>query len=368
MNPVTPSERYRSALAAHDYVADPAQEHAVAELDHVWRELRDRSQPSLLERIKERVTGAPVERAPVRGLYLWGGVGRGKTFLMDIFFHALPFDEKLRLHFHRFMQQIHGELKTLKNAEDPLRTVAERLARRTKVICFDEFFVSDIADAMILGRLFENLFRLGVTLVATSNIPPDELYRDGLQRRRFLPAIELINKHCIVMNVDAGVDYRLRTLQTVEIYHSPADDEAEEAMARYFDKLNPEEESHHGPFVVNGREIPARNLGDGVAWFDFTALCGGPRSALDYIEIAQEFHSVLLSNVPQMDWTCENEARRFVTLVDELYDHQVKLILSVAVPLDKLYQGEKLRFEFQRTLSRLVEMQSQEYLSLPHHS
>lgn len=335
-------------------------------LDRVWRELQEQESPGILERVQSRLTGKPPELVPVRGLYMWGGVGRGKTFLMDQFFHALPFEQKLRLHFHRFMQQVHGELKTLRKAEDPLRIVAAGLARRTRVICFDEFFVSDIADAMILGRLFENLFRFGVTLVATSNIPPENLYKDGLQRSRFLPAIGLVKRHCEVLNVDAGTDYRLRTLETVEIYHWPLDEDADRAMESYFHELNPQDESETRELIVNGRKIPARKIGEGVAWFDFPALCEGPRSASDYIEIAREFHTVLLSNVPAMDWARENDARRFIMVVDEFYDRQVKFILSAEGPMECLYSGERLAFEFRRTLSRLKEMQSLEFLSLPH--
>lgn len=366
MSNATPSERYRSAIAAHDYVADSEQERGMAALDRVWRDLVTRPAPGLLERTRARLAGKPVERDPVRGLYLWGGVGRGKTFLMDIFFHALPFDDKLRLHFHRFMQQVHAELKTLKDEQDTLRIVAERLAKRTRVICFDEFFVSDIADAMILGRLFEHLFRYGVTLVATSNIPPDELYKDGLQRRRFLPAIEQIKQHCETMNLDAGVDYRLRTLEKAEIYHWPLDERADQAMQQYFNELNPEENARSGPLVINGREIPTRKLGEGVVWFDFSAICGGPRSVADFIEIACEFHTVLLSNVPILNWKKDNEAKRFITLVDEFYDRRVKMIISAETDVHHIHQGNKTRFEFQRTLSRLLEMRSGKYLSLPH--
>lgn len=335
-------------------------------LDRVWQELKNQHAPGLLRRLKSRLSGEPAEQDPVRGLYLWGGVGRGKTFLMDTFFHTLPFPRKTRLHFHRFMQQVHAELKTLKDSEDPLKTVASRLAGKTRIICFDEFFVSDIADAMILGRLFEYLFTYGVTLVATSNIPPDQLYKDGLQRARFLPAIRLIERYCEILNVDAGMDYRLRTLETVEVYHCPLGAEADSAMEEYFRKLNPGEISEETALTVNNRSIPVRKLGDGIAWFEFFALCDGPRSASDYIELAREFHTILLSNIPVLDWTKENNARRFITLVDEFYDHNVKLILSAAALASELYQGEKLRFEFQRTTSRLQEMQSHQYLSLPH--
>lgn len=338
----------------------------MASLERVWRELISADSPGWLAQVLNRISRSSRSHDRVRGLYLWGGVGRGKTFLMDQFFHALPFEEKLRLHFHRFMQQVHTELKMLKDQEDPLQKVAERLAGKTRVICFDEFFVSDIADAMILGRLFEHLFGYGVTLVATSNIPPDELYKDGLQRARFLPAIQLIKRHCEILNVDGGVDYRLRLLETVEIYHWPLDEAADKAMERYFQELNPDEASERKVIEINGRNLQVRKLGEGVAWFEFSALCEGPRAAIDFIEIAREFHTVLLSGIPVMDWTRENEARRFITLVDEFYDRNVKLLLSAAVPVEALYTGEKLRFEFQRISSRLREMQSTDYLAHQH--
>lgn len=359
-------ERYRAALAAHGYSADPAQQRAIASLERVWRELQNQPSPGMLEHLLARLNGEPPEQVPVRGLYLWGGVGHGKTFLMDLFFHALPSDRKLRLHFHRFMQQVHAELKSLQEQEDPLQAVAVRLASKTRVICFDEFFVSDIADAMILGRLFDWLFRYGVTLIGTSNGPPDELYKDGLQRARFLPAISLLHQHCEILHVDAGVDYRLRALESVEIYHWPLDAAADEAMERYFRELNPDGSVERSELLINDRLIPARRLGEGIVWFDFNALCEGPRAVADYIEIAREYHTVLLSDVPMMGPTRENDARRFIMLVDEFYDRRVKLILSAAVAMESLYTGEKLHFEFQRTFSRLREMQTREYLSLPH--
>ena len=365
MKPTAPSARYREALHAHGYAPDAAQENALRQLDKVWNALIQQ-RPGIFQKLKERLGAEPARRTPIKGVYMWGGVGRGKTFIMDQFFLALPFEKKLRLHFHRFMQQVHAELRKLKEKEDPLHIVAAGIARRTRVICFDEFFVSDIADAMILGRLFEHLFGYGVTLVATSNIPPQLLYKDGLQRARFIPAIRLIEKHCEVINVDAGVDYRLRALEKVEIYHSPLGPETDAAMERYFRELNSDEGNADSTVEINGRKLVARCLGEGVAWFDFDELCEGPRAAADYIELAREYHTVLLSDVPVMDWTRENAARRFITLVDEFYDRRVKLIISAAQPMDSLYAGEKLRFEFQRTISRLQEMQSRHYLSLAH--
>jgi cell division protein ZapE len=307
-------------------------------------------------------------RECVRGLYFWGGVGRGKTYLMDLFFDSLPFERKLRSHFHRFMQRIHRELKVLSGNENPLELVADRLAKETRVICFDEFFVSDITDAMLLGGLFQALFERGVTLVATSNIVPDGLYKDGLQRERFLPAIALLNKHTKVLNVDGGVDYRLRTLEQAQLYHSPLGEVAEESLKNAFSGLvmNRDHIQHAIELDVEGRFIHVKQMGEGVAWFLFKDLCDGPRSQNDYIELGRIFHTVLLGNVPQMGVGKEDQARRFINLVDEFYDRQVKLVLSAEVPLAELYSGGRLSFEFERTKSRLLEMQSKEYLAREH--
>ncbi|MGH8481016.1 MAG: cell division protein ZapE, partial [Nevskiaceae bacterium] len=301
----------------------------------------------------------------VQGLYLWGSVGRGKTWLVDAFHEALPFTRKRRTHFHRFMLEVHARRRLHADEQDPIGGVAADLACETRVLCFDEFFVSDIADAMILGRLTEVLFERGVTLVATSNVPPQGLYRDGLQRERFVPAIERIVKNCAVLHLDSPTDYRLRALTHAEIYHAPCDAEAEANLAAWFDELAPEP-GGPGELVVEGRPIAARMLADGVAWFDFAAVCQGARSAADYVEIARTHHSVLLSRVPRLTADDEDAARRFVTLVDEFYDRNVKLILAAEVAREQLYAGRKLAFEFQRALSRLVEMQSQEYLARPH--
>lgn len=366
MRKALPSERYRMALSAHDYLPDAAQERAAESLDRVWRDLQAEPKIGPLYRLRALLNAKPPLRKPVKGLYMWGGVGRGKTFLMDQFFHALPIDEKLRLHFHRFMQQVHGDLRQTKGAEDPLKIVAANIARRTHVICFDEFFVSDIGDAMILGRLFEHLFQHGVTLVATSNIPPEKLYSNGLQRARFLPAIQQIETHCEILNVDAGTDYRLRKLEAAETYHWPLDKAAAIAIEGQFAALSPDDSTRNVTIEINGRPIFARGAGEGVAWFDFTDLCGGPRSASDYIEVAREFHTVILSNVPILDGQAENEARRFVTLVDEFYDHSVKMIISAAQEIDRLYVGNRQTFEFDRTSSRIKEMQSRQYLASAH--
>lgn len=356
----TLTDHYREQLADHGYAADPAQKDAVQSLQAIQDKLTETGSSSFLQNLLGK------KPALVKGLYLWGGVGRGKTWLMDLFFETLPMKNKGRWHFHRFMQQVHDELKTLKNKQDPLAIVAQRIANKHRVICFDEFFVSDIADAMILGTLFTYLFDAGITLIATSNIPPDNLYKDGLQRARFLPAIEKLKQHCNVMNVDNGIDYRLRTLEMAEIYHSPLDEASRKNMLDSFVKLTGGHEINEKTVTINNRKIPVERLGEDIIWFNFTALCDGPRSAADYIEIARCYHTVMLSKAPQLDITLENQARRFISLVDEFYDHNVKLILSAAVTLDNLYTGKRLQFEFRRTNSRLTEMQSRDYLSREH--
>ena len=286
--------------------------------------------------------------------------------LMDLFANALPPGTGTRRHFHRFMNDVHADLRRLRDHRDPLRRVADRIATRTRVICFDEFFVSDIADAMILGTLFEALFERGVTLVATSNVPPSALYRDGLQRARFLPAIALLEQHTEVVEVDGGVDYRLRLLSRASVYQAPNDVAAEAELERDFEALAGETPRHRRPMDVNGRRIAVRVRADGVVWFDFDAICDGPRSADDYIEIARSHHTVLVSDVPRFDATRENQARRFIALVDEFYDRRVKLMLSAEAAPDALYAGDRLAFEFQRTVSRLLEMQTRDYLASEH--
>ena len=305
-------------------------------------------------------------REIVRGLYIWGGVGRGKTFLMDLFFENLPIEQKRRIHFHRMMHDVHERMKTLSFVEDPLDKVAASIAQDTRVLCFDEFFVSDIGDAMILGRLLEGLFSRGVTLVTTSNVRPDELYKEGLQRQRFLPAIELLNRHTDVINMDGGTDYRLRILQKAGTYLTPDDDTAAERLNYFFDETASTQVATDIDLDINGRDIRARRCAKGVAWFRFTDICDGPRSQADYIEIARWYPSVIISGVPQFDALRDDQARRFVSLVDEFYDRRVKLILSADVDVPDLYTGSRLSFEFGRTLSRLVEMQSMDYLALPH--
>ena len=355
--PPSPAERYAQELARPGVVADPAQAGAVAALQRVYDALLAHPPRRRLGRLRWH---------RVDGLYLWGSVGRGKTWLMDAFHESLPFTRKRRTHFHRFMLEVHARRRDHADQQDPIARVAADIATETRVLCFDEFFVSDIADAMILGRLTETLFEHGVTLVATSNTPPDQLYRDGLQRERFLPAIARIRQHCAVLHLDSPTDYRLRALTHAEIYHAPSDAAAEANLAAWFAELAPEPGRAGGALVLDGRPVPARRLADGVAWFDFAPLCAGARAAADYIELARTHHTVLLSRVPRLGPDDEDAARRFITLVDELYDRAVKLIVAADVPRERLYAGKRLAFEFQRTLSRLQEMQSQEYLARPH--
>jgi cell division protein ZapE len=346
---------------------DASQRLALASLARVRAELvARRRRNNALSRIVARLSGRTRNSTPARGLYMWGGVGRGKTTLMDVFFETLPFDEKIRYHFHRVMYRVHNRLKQLKDVEDPLKIVADELADQAQVICFDEFFVSDIGDAMILGRLMEALFARGVTLVATSNIPPDQLYAGGLQRQRFLPVIDLITQHTEVLQVDADTDYRLRLLEQAEIYHSPLDATANENLQRYFDQIAPEAGTKGQDIEILGRNLTTIRRADGIAWFSFKTLCDGPRSQDDYIELARTFSTVLISGIPAMGREQENQARRFIALVDEFYDRRVKLIVSAECPIDRLYNGKRVAMEFERTKSRLLEMQSTAYLAEAH--
>lgn len=364
---MTPLSRYELDLQKPEFFSDPSQAVAVNHLQRLFDDIVARSQlpqPSFFARL----LGLSEKPATIKGLYFWGGVGRGKTYLMDTFFDCLPIERKLRVHFHRFMQRVHQDLTVLEGTANPLDKVAEGLAKEAQVICFDEFFVTDITDAMILGGLFERLFGMGVVLVATSNIIPDKLYDNGLQRQRFLPAIKLINENTEIVNVDGGVDYRLRTLQQAELYISPAGPLADTELQQIFEQLVPDIAGLEkgGVVEINGRNLVCHQTCEDVVWFEFDALCDGPRSQLDYIELAKLYHSVIVSNVPVLDVEKEEQARRFINLVDEFYDSGVKLILSAEPSLAGLYTGEKLRFEFERTTSRLIEMQSTEYLSRAH--
>ena len=309
----------------------------------------------------------PRARTPLRGLYLWGGVGRGKTFLADEFFAELPIREKRRDHFHRLMQEVHALLGRHRDRSSPLELVAAGIAAKARVLCVDEFVVGDVADAMILATLLEALFRRGVTLVATSNLPPGELYRGGLQRERFLPAIALIERHCRVVELDAGVDYRLRQLERATLWLGPGAADADARLAAEFGRLADGGGARDVKVQVEGRPVRARREAREIVWFEFRELCEGPRSAADYIEIARCYHTVFLSGVPVMAAASDDAARRFVTLVDELYDRGVKLVVSAAADApEALYRGERLAFEFRRAASRLHEMQGRRYLARPH--
>jgi cell division protein ZapE len=360
-------ERYERALAARHFQADPAQLTAVLALADVRRRLIAAGPPPRLHlpRWLAAIARQP-QRTPVKGLYLWGGVGRGKTWLMDVFFASLPFRQKRRLHFHRFMQQVHLRLSRLQDQPAPLEQVARAIACDTRVLCLDELYVADIADAMILGGLFDGLFRRGVTLVTTSNVPPQQLYQDGLQRQRFLPAIALLERHLEVLRIGGSTDYRLRQLTQADIYLPTGDARTAARLEALFASLADDEVQTGGSIEIAGRPIEVLRVSAGVIWCTFAALCSGPRSADDYIEIAREYCSVIVSDVPLLDASRDDEARRFIALVDELYDHNVNLIASAAAPPDRLYRGERLGALFARTASRLAEMQSEAYLAREH--
>lgn len=357
-----PSSAYAEGVAAGRWRDDPAQRQVLQQLDRIDRELRRRHPGTVLQRLR-RLLRAP---KPVRGLYLWGGVGRGKTFLIDLLFEQLPIADKRRVHFHRFMTEVHGALRQLKRQPDPLAAVADSQILRQRLLVLDEFFVSDIGDAMILARLFEALFARGLTLVTSSNTAPDQLYRDGLQRVRFLPAIESLKRHCEVVQLISGTDYRLRQLTRGQVYHQPLGEQAEAALETCFARLSADCPAETGPLEINGRDLASRALAEGIAWFDFDALCEGPRAVADYIELARDFHTVLISGVPAFDGGNDDAARRFVQLVDEFYDRNVNLIVSAADSPERLYRGWRLKLEFERTASRLQEMQSRDYLAQPH--
>jgi cell division protein ZapE len=368
---LTPEQRYHEDLQQQGFSYDEAQEYAVSCLQSLYERLLVEPcvepKKGLVAKLRSKLSSS-LPSGPIKGVYFWGGVGRGKTYLMDNFYESLPFEKKMRAHFHRFMRRVHRELTQLKGEKNPLEKVADRIASEARVICFDEFFVSDITDAMLLGTLLELLFARRVVLVATSNIIPDHLYENGLQRQRFLPTIALLNQHTEVVNVDGGVDYRLRTLQQAELFHSPLDSEAEQALMSAFKGLAPAvgEVREAVSLEVENRRILCRYVAEDVVWFDFDVICNIPRSQYDYIELAREFHAVLIGDVPKMGKKNDDQARRFINLVDEFYDRNVKLVLSAAVDIAYLYDGGRLSFEFQRTQSRLLEMQSHEYLARPH--
>jgi cell division protein ZapE len=352
-------ELYQRMLSERGFVSDAAQFRAVERLQRLYEEFTayKAKRDTALKRLV-------VHPELPRGVYLWGGVGRGKSFLMDSFFLCVPLVRKRRVHFHHFMRDVHRELATLKGQEDPLVIVAKRIAKRWRLICFDEFHISDIADAMILGRLLAELLDNRVVLCMTSNYRPDDLYPNGLQRANFLPAIELIKTRLDVLEVDGGNDYRRRALEQVQAYHTPLGPEADAALREVFARIaDVAEETHE--LDVEGRVIPFVKRAGGVVWFEFSALCDGPRSQLDYLDLAQRFHTVIVSNIPRMDARMRDAARRFTWLVDIFYDQKVKLVVSAEVPVTELYIEGDNSFEFARTVSRLIEMQSKNYLSAP---
>jgi cell division protein ZapE len=354
---------YTHELGARGFLVDPAQAAAVDALDDLRGRLLERETLAARPR---RWLALRRSQQPVHGLYLWGGVGRGKTWLMDLFFASLPFAKRQRRHFHRFMYDVHAHLKDLDRNSAPLDAVAARIAKEAHVLCFDEFFVGDIADAMILGGLLQGLFRRGVALVATSNLPPRRLYENGLQRERFLPAIALLERHMRILAVDSGTDYRLRDLTQAGTYLVSGAADTQARLDTLFNRLAGGAAAQAGAVQIEDRAIPIVREAGTAIWFEFAALCAGPRSQNDYIEIARAYQTVILADVPQFDAAREDEARRFIALVDELYDHNVKLIVSAAAAPAELYRGARLKRDFERPASRLTEMQSAQYLAREH--
>lgn len=354
--PLRPGAAWQRDLENTDFKFDPAQQRAVGSLDRIYDAMVEPS--SWFDRFRSRA---------VRGLYMYGGVGRGKTYLMDLLFEGLPAStSKRRVHFHRFMEDVHDRMREHRRERDPLRAVGKELAAEARVLCFDEFFVVDIADAMILAELLDTMFQSGATLVTTSNVHPDNLYRDGLQRAKFLPTIALLHRHCEVLSVDGGEDYRLRYLKSAEIYHHPLDDAAADILSESMQQLAPGAIERDRIMQINHRPLSAVAMADGVAWLTFAELCQAARAPSDYIELARRFNTLLIDGVPQLGEDQNDPTRRFISLIDELYDRSVNVVITAQVPAQQLYVGERLAFEFQRTVSRLTEMQSETYLGAPH--
>jgi cell division protein ZapE len=363
--PLEPLDLYDRGIAEGRYKDDVSQRRVLTELDRLQVALV----ASIPDGFFERVLARFAKPKQLQGIYLWGDVGRGKTLLMDLFFQSLPFPEKKRLHFHHFMQMVHQELNRLKQLADPMEHICEAFAKAHRVLCFDEFFVSDIGDAMLLQGLLQGLFERGVVLVTTSNVPPDLLYKDGLQRQRFLPAIALLQQHCQVLRLDAAQDYRLRTLRKAKIYCVGSDSALLDAqLEKLFNELKTADVELNVELDINDHVMKTRKFAGDLVWFDFDELCVKPRSAADYIELAHEFHTVMISNIPVFSDDNNDAARRFMFLVDEFYDRKVNVVVSAAAEPDRLYSGSRFEFEFKRTASRLIEMQSEAYLASGHKS
>lgn len=358
---MTPIQRYRKAIESGEFQPDLQQEKIMLALQDLYEQFIAR-QKKLWHAIKHRIK--PIPALP--GLYIWGSVGAGKTWLMDLFYDSLPAPRKMRMHFHHFLQQVHAQLKQLQGQRDPLKVIAKHFAQQTSILCFDEFFVADITDAMILGNLLAALFKEGVTLVTTSNVPPDLLYRNGLQRDRFLPAIALIKEFTQVIPLQNNIDYRLRELTQAGVYFYPLNQHSEQQMQRLFQHLTHGEAEMNKTVIIYDRPITTIAYSHNIVWFDFAVLCHTPRSQLDYLEIAATYDTVFLSNIPSISERDHNSIRYLINLIDIFYDQKVKLIISAAIPIAEIYLKGDLQFEFQRTCSRLLEMQSEQYLRMPH--
>jgi cell division protein ZapE len=361
-----PIEVYHRQLKKTGFVEDSAQKKAVDALQHLHDELlaHTTAEMPFSRRLLSLFTNR--HAAPVKGLYIWGGVGRGKTWLMNLFYESLPFENKLRLHFHHFMLDVHEQLAGLHKLKNPLTVIAGNFAKKYRVLCLDEFIVTNITDAMLLSGLLEALVNNGVTLVATSNRIPDDLYKNGLQRERFLPAIELIKQHAHVMHIDGDTDHRIALLEQDDVYYTPVTAGTDDKLEKRMESLAPGAISYDHVLTIHKRPVKTRMHADEIAWFEFDVLCGAPRAAPDYIELANDYHTIIVSNVPVLDENTDDKARRFIYLIDELYDRCVKLVISADAAPEKLYTGDMLEFAFNRTSSRLIEMRSKEYLEKAH--
>jgi len=361
---MTPLERYQQVLQQKHFEADTGQQEVICCFQQLHTELQAEylKQQQVLHRISSLFS--PKEKA--KGLYLWGGVGRGKTWLMDLFYETVPSTNKYRRHFHRYIQEIHEELDHYKGQKNPLSLIARQFSRQYQLLCLDEFHVADITDAMILHGLLKALTENNVTLVFTSNLEPDELYKDGLQRERFIPAIELIKQACRVQKIPDGTDHRLNTIQSQQVYFTPLSAANQQVLEDYFLRLSPCPPKKHSNLIINHRSLPVYGLADDVAWFIFDEIFNSPRAVADYIELARLFHSVIISDIPVLGTHNEDKTRRFIQLMDEFYDRNVKVIISAETPADQLYQGQNMQFDFERTLSRIEEMKSLHYLQKPH--